>query len=67
MLARGTLAAPPKDRFPFDKIVEPGLADLFRQNFRGVAIVFERADEGESAGDVVVGHDERQAEFLIHV
>ena len=58
--------APPQDGALLDDVVEPGLADLRRRSGRGVvAVVGQRAQEGEGAGDVVVGDDQRRVQALM--
>ena len=67
MFGRIAVAAPPENRALLDDIVEPGLTDLLGGKVRPRAVVLERADEGERSRDVVVGHDQRAIEALMHV
>ena len=60
-------AAPPEHGLLFDQIIQPGLADLRRRNLRVVAVIFQGADEGECAGDVVIGDDQRHSQAIMHV
>ena len=30
-------------------------------------VVLQRADEGESAGDIIVGDDQRSVQFVVHI
>ena len=59
VLGRIAIAAPPQNRAVLDEVVEPGLADVLGGQIRRDAIVLKRTDEGEGAGDVVVGDDQR--------
>jgi hypothetical protein len=58
MLGGVAQAAPPEDGAALDDVVEPGLADLGGGERRAVAVVGQGAQEGEGAGDVVVGDDQ---------
>jgi hypothetical protein len=59
MLGRIAIAAPPENRAVFNDIVKPGLADLRRRQLGARAMVLKRANEGERAGDIVIGDDQR--------
>ena len=63
--------APPQNRAIFDDVIQPIPTDLFGGNFGRVArrgcIVVERADKSESAGNIVIGDDERGTDFLVNV
>ena len=63
------LPLPPHHRIDalLDDVVEPGLADILGREVGRDAVVLERADEGEGAGHVVVGDDQRLAEPLVDV
>lgn len=67
VLGRVAEAAPPEDRAPLDDVVQPALADLRGSEIRGVATIGEGTEEGEGAGDVVVGDDQRRAKPLVDV
>ena len=60
-------AAPPEDRALLDDVVEPGLADLRGRQVAAVAVVGQGAQEGEGAGDVVVGDDQGHVLALVDV
>ena len=59
MLGRVAQPAPPQDRSLFDDVVEPGLADLGAAQVVAAGVIGQGAEEGEGAGDVVVGDDQR--------
>ena len=59
--------APPQDRLVLDDVVQPGAPDLFAAQVVAAGVVLERADEGERAGDVVVGDDQGLIQALVHV
>jgi len=60
-------AAPPQNSALLNDVVEPALADLLGARTWFNAIVFERADEGEGAGHVAAGDDERLVWPLVDV
>src|SRR4029079_10499012 len=53
-----THATPPQDALVFDDVVEPVLAEVFVVDVHVATRVFDGANEGERAGDVVVGYDQ---------
>ena len=59
--------APPQDGLVLDDVVEPGVADPARVQRRVVAVVLQGAKEHEGAGQIVVGHDQRHADLVVHV
>jgi hypothetical protein len=62
---RGETAPTPPERRPvLDDVVEPGLPDLGRRELQRVAVVRQRAQERQRAGDVVIGLHERAAPLL---
>ena len=67
VLGRTAHAAPPEDGSVLDDVVEPGLADLARAQGRIEAVILQRAEEHERAGQVVVGHDQRHAHLVVDV
>ena len=60
-------AAPPQHGALLDQVVEPGAPDVGRAEVGAASEVFQRANEGERARDVVVGDDQRHAEALVHI
>jgi len=67
MFGRIAQPSPPQDRLALDQVVQPGLANLLGGEREGVAVVRQRAQEGEGAGDVVVGDDEGDSALLMDV
>ncbi len=61
--------APPPEHGPlFDEVVEPSLPDLgWRVGPTCVAVVGERADEGEGPRYVIVGNNQGFVELLVDV
>ena len=67
VLGGATETAPPQDRLVLDDGVEPSVAEIRRRDAARVAAVLQRPEEAEAAGQVVVGHHQRQPQRLVHI
>ena len=67
VLCRVAEPAPPEDRAAVDEVVQPGLAELLGRDAQREAVIAQPAEEGEGAGDVVIGHDQRDSHAFGHV
>ena len=64
---RAAHAAPPEDGALLNDVIQPGFADLARAQLRVVIVILQSAEEDETAGNVVIGDDERHADFVVDV